>query len=201
MSNHAMLSVGPFVFRVSTLAYQEFRRTTRARWESQYRVGKRPVHEFLGRGDDEIQLLGVTYPDGQVWRGPPATASREAARALQGPLIAGGGVVVSAGGMVDIMRTMQARGVPLAVVGGDGAVMGLWVLLDIRETATEFREDGTPRRVRFDFRLRHYGMTTAEYAALRSGAPRDPYGDGLTEVYGIQIDYDLENTIPVPETP
>ena len=58
-----MLSLGMFVFSLSTLAYQELQRQTNWRHASNSRVGAPPALQFVGRGDDTITLPGIILPE------------------------------------------------------------------------------------------------------------------------------------------
>lgn len=58
-----MLSLGMFVFSLSTLAYQELQRQTNWRHASNSRVGAPPALQFVGRGDDTIALPGIILPE------------------------------------------------------------------------------------------------------------------------------------------
>ncbi len=58
-----MLSLGMFVFSLSTLTYQELQRQTNWRHATNSRVGKSPAMQFVGRGEDTITLPGIILPE------------------------------------------------------------------------------------------------------------------------------------------
>lgn len=65
-----MMGYGQFVFSLSTLAYQELQRQTSWRHPSTSVIGARPVRQFLGPGDDSINLSGLLAPEmtgGSAW--------------------------------------------------------------------------------------------------------------------------------------
>lgn len=60
-------------------------------------------------------------------------------------------------GQLDAMRAEAAKGEPLRLVGGDGKVLGLWVITRIRETGSAHLAGGVPRKVEFQISLAFYG--------------------------------------------
>lgn len=120
-----MLSLGMFVFSLSTLAYQELQRQTNWRHASNSRVGAPPALQFVGRGDDTITLPGIILPE------------------LAGSVLS-----------LDALRLMANTGKAWPMVEGTGRIYGLWVIESLSETKTVFFRDGTPRRVEFTLTLK-----------------------------------------------
>ncbi|MGY2204581.1 phage tail protein [Pseudomonas tolaasii] len=120
-----MLSLGMFVFSLSTLAYQELQRQTNWRHASNSRVGAAPALQFVGRGDDTITLPGVILPE------------------LAGSTLS-----------LDALRLMANTGKAWPMVEGSGRIYGLWVIDSLSETKTLFFRDGTPRRIEFTLTLK-----------------------------------------------
>ena len=58
-----MLALGMFVFMRQTLPYQNIQREADYRWPSNSRIGKRDAFQFLGVGEEKINLSGVLYPE------------------------------------------------------------------------------------------------------------------------------------------
>ncbi len=135
-----MMALGAYVFSVDTAAYGSLRRSVEYGWKSTPRVGKRPMQEFVSRGDERIELSGVIYPD---YRGGIA--------------------------QVDVLRVQAGLGNPLPLVGGDGRVFGLWVVLAVDETQSEFDARGQARRIAFRLQLARYGLSLGEYARRSGG--------------------------------
>ena len=123
-----LMTLGDYRFSIGTAAYDELARTTEYRWARQDRLGRPPARQYLGPGDDTIDLRGTVL-----------TTHR-------------GGT-----GQVDAMRAEAGRGEPLRLVSGTGTVFGLWVILRIRETGRVFLEGGVPRRIDFELQLGYYG--------------------------------------------
>ncbi|WP_426136338.1 phage tail protein [Pseudomonas sp. PWP3-1b2] len=120
-----MLSLGMFVFSLSTLAYQELQRQTNWRHASNNRVGAAPALQFVGRGDDTITLPGIILPE------------------LAGSTLS-----------LDALRLMANTGKAWPMVEGSGRIYGLWVIDSLSETKTLFFRDGTPRRIEFTLTLK-----------------------------------------------
>ena len=120
-----MLSLGMFVFSLSTLAYQELQRQTNWRHASNSRVGAPPALQFVGRGDDTMTLPGIILPE------------------LAGSVLC-----------LDALRLMANTGKAWPMVEGTGRIYGLWVIESLSETKTVFFRDGTPRRIEFTLTLK-----------------------------------------------
>lgn len=120
-----MLSLGMFVFSLSTLAYQELQRQTNWRHASNSRVGAPPALQFVGRGDDTITLPGIILPE------------------LAGSVLS-----------LDALRLMANTGKAWPMVEGTGRIYGLWVIESLSETKTVFFRDGTPQRIEFILTLK-----------------------------------------------
>jgi len=119
-----MMALGQFLFGLDTLAYQHLRRAGDWRHPTNSRVGAMPARQYVGPGEDSIQLSGLQVPE---FRG-----DRKA---------------------LDQLRQMAADGAAYALVGGDGTVFGAWVILKVQETGTIFIAEGVARRVEFELEL------------------------------------------------
>lgn len=120
-----MLSLGMFVFSLSTLTYQELQRQTDWRHASNSRVGAAPARQFVGRGDDVITLPGILFPQ------------------LAGSVLS-----------LDAIRLMANTGKAWPMVEGTGRIYGLWVIESLSENKTIFFRDGTPQRIEFTLVLK-----------------------------------------------
>lgn len=119
-----MMSLGMFVFGMSTLAYQEFQRETEWRHGSTSRIGARPARQYLGPGDDVITLPGLLVPE------------------LCGSVLS-----------LDTLRLMGDSGRAWPLVEGTGRIYGLFVIESLSETRTLFFQDGAARRIEFTLKL------------------------------------------------
>lgn len=119
-----MMAFGQFVFSLPTLAYQELQRQTSWRHASNSRVGARPSRQFVGAGDDTINLSGMLAPE-----------------------LTGGAAAL------DEVREMANAGAAWPLVDGNGIVYGQFVIESLNETRSLFMADGTARRIEFQLQL------------------------------------------------
>jgi len=79
-----LLALGPHVFEIAPLNFQEIERQTEAKWASIARFGGRPGRQFVGYGDDPVTISGLIYPDEMGGRGAyeAVRATQAAARAV-----------------------------------------------------------------------------------------------------------------------
>ncbi|HZH44272.1 MAG TPA: phage tail protein [Lysobacter sp.] len=119
-----MMALGTFVFSLPELAYQQLQRSVAWRHASTERVGARAAHQFLGPGEETIELSGLVAPE---LTGTPAS--------------------------LDTLRELADEGRPLALVDGTGLVHGSFVITGLNETRTLFFPDGAARRIEFQLRL------------------------------------------------
>jgi len=127
MSNSAMLALGEYVFFVPLSAYNELKHSTEYRWVSQDRYKKRPAKQFLGPGNETIDLTGVIFP--------------EQAEHLN---------------QVEAMRAEAAKGTPLPLADNYGDLHGEWVILSIEETRSHHMIEGTPLKIEYALHLEAY---------------------------------------------
>lgn len=120
-----MMSYGTFVFSLSTLAYQELQRQQAWRFGASERIGARAALQYLGEGEETIELTGLLAPE--------LTGTRDS---------------------LDTLRELAADGQALPLVDGNGVVYGSYVLTSLRESQSIFFADGTPRRIEFTISLR-----------------------------------------------
>ena len=141
-----MMSIGTFVFELPTLAYQQLQRQMQWRYASSERVGERAAHQFLGIGDETIELSGLLVPD---FSGTMAS--------------------------LDQLRDMANTGQPSPLVEGTGAVLGSYVLTAINTTYTLFALNGTPKRIEFTLSLKRVDAQatdpTEQASASTAGIP------------------------------
>lgn len=118
-----MLALGMFVFERRTLPYQSMQHSKNYRWASNDRVGKPPAYQFLGEGENAIQLAGTLYP-----------------------AITGGRISLLA---VELMAD-EGRAWPL--IEGTGNIFGMYIVETVSTTHTEFSATARPERLISPFR-------------------------------------------------
>lgn len=124
LAGSMLLALGQFVFELSTLAYQDFKRSNDWRHASNSRVGARAGYQFVGVGDDSVSLSG--------WVAPGQVGSYASIAAL---------------------RAMGDSGQAFALVSGMGEVFGQYVIKQLEETGTYHDRRGRPGRVEFSLQL------------------------------------------------
>ena len=123
-----MLALGNYRFSIDTATYETFRQSTSYRWPSQARLGQVPARQFVGLGDESIELNGVIYPH-----------------------YAGGFDQLAD------LKTEAQQGEPLLLTDGLGRVWGQWVVLGIQEEKSFLFANGTPRKLTFTLNIALYG--------------------------------------------
>lgn len=136
-----LLSLGDFVFSLSTLAYQELSRRTSWRHAQNPRVGARAASQFLGPGDDLISLAGDLVPQ-----------------------------IAGEASSLDRLRSMGDAGEVYPLVSGDGRVHGAYVMLSQDERQAHLYSDGAARRYDFSIELRTVDDSQALAPAAEIGA-------------------------------
>ena len=124
---NVMMQLGSFQFSIMTAVYQELIRKNEYKWPSQHRFGQRPSRQFVGVGDETMQLPGVIYPE---YRGGFH--------------------------QIEAMRNLAARGQPLLLVDGLGKLWGRWVIESIDEKQSLFAAFGAPRKQEFTLSLARF---------------------------------------------
>ncbi|WP_447045325.1 phage tail protein [Vreelandella sp. H-I2] len=119
-----MMSYGMFVFGLNTAAYQELQRQTTWRHASQSRVNARPTHQFLGPGDDTINLTGQLLP-----------------------MFTGGQQ------NLDMLRALADQGRAWPLIEGTGTYYGMFAIESLQERKSEFFRDGAAKQIEFDLKL------------------------------------------------
>lgn len=143
-----MIYLGGFVFSTKTAPYDSSSRQTQWRWSAQERIGREPALQFLGKGEDSMSLRGLLYPELALARGTSG-ALGELANAEN----AGKGVH----NQIPLMREVADRGEPLLMIDSKGKNLGYWVIESVDEKKDELFDNGTPRRMEFDIKLKFYG--------------------------------------------
>ncbi len=119
-----MMTLGTFVFSLPSLAYQQLQRSNEWRHASSERIGARAAHQFVGPGEESIELSGTAMQeltDGEV--------------------------------SLNVLRDLAEDGRPLPLVDGRGYVYGAYVVKGIREGKTLFFQDGAARKIEFGLSL------------------------------------------------
>lgn len=140
-NNFVMMALGAFRFALDTAAYQTLVRNTNYSWAAFERFRLAPLHQFTGQSSDTIQLDGTILPGFK------------------------GGLA-----QINLMRAQADLGLPLPLVTGRGAYLGLWVIESISEHQEVFWPDGTPRKIDFSIALKKYNEPTIKVGGFNVSA-------------------------------
>lgn len=121
------MGLGPFRFSIPGQSYDRLSRRFEYRWEPQWRVGTRPAEQWLGPGEEALDIRGVIYPH-----------------------YAGGF------NQLNQMRQAAQAGIPYSLADAKGIYYGPWCIRMIRDEQEYFHKDGTPRKVEFSIDLVAY---------------------------------------------
>lgn len=131
------MQLGPIQFSLDTRSFEELEREVNYRWPSLDRLGRRPAHQWLGVGEETLNIRGVVYPSYDP---------------------AGHGSVVG-GGQIEGLRSLASMGSPNDLITGTGRSLGKWVVKSVKETQSEFIRNGAPRKQQFTMDLAFYGSS------------------------------------------
>jgi len=128
----ALLALGPHIFEILPLNYQQIERETRAEWASIARFGARSARQFTGLGDDSLTISGLIFPEEFGGRSD-----------------------------YEAIRLTQAAGIPLMMAGMGASttarIFGLVVVLSVSDTQTSIGPDGQGRVLEFSVEVAPYG--------------------------------------------
>lgn len=131
-SSAYMMRLGKYKFSVSSATFDSLKFNSSYRWQKHETHSKSelPPMQYLGQGENRLDLEGVIYPS-MVENG------------LQ---------------QVELMRQEAESGEPLSLVFangniGLGSVLGNYCIESISEQRTLFTRDGLPREIKFNLSL------------------------------------------------
>jgi len=137
-----MMIYGMMVFMRQTIPYQELQRSVDYRWPTNSRVGQRASAQFIGVGDEKITLSGELRPE-----------------------ITGGAISLM------VLKVMADEGRAWPLIGGNGAIYGMYVVESFSETHAELFSDGTARKINFNVSMKRVDESlTAMFGDLKKQA-------------------------------
>jgi hypothetical protein len=162
-----MMSVGPFLFGLSTAAYNALTVKHSWRWSKVDRLGVKPAMQFIGPGSGEMTFKGIVYPEFPGDGGP-----------MVGPY------------QVAAMRSVAEQAAPMYVIDGRGNVYGKWVITEVTEDQSIFHVMGTPRKQEFTVTLAEYGGAASSGLGFNFGGGFDIASTLLSgfNVLGVSIE-------------
>jgi phage tail protein len=148
-----LMKLGNFKFSVPGLSYDRLQRRFEYRWEPMWRVGRRPAQQYLGPGEEALDIRGIVYPH------------------------CTGGY-----NQLNLMRDAAQTGLPMtltAVQGEVGIYLGPWCVRMIRDEQEYFFPDGAPRKVEFSMDLVVYGNEQGTFGGGWGMIPENWIGAGV----------------------
>lgn len=125
-----LAALGMFVFTTSSIPFQSLERSQSWRHPHQNVVGDAPPSQYTGKDPEEIVINAELRPE-----------------------VTGG----SAG--IGFLRRMADTGEPHPLILGNGKLLGSFVILLIKEGASQLNQDGTPRAISFSMSLKKVSET------------------------------------------
>ncbi|VVD78264.1 phage tail protein [Pandoraea fibrosis] len=153
-----MMAYGLFVFTLSTVPYQEFKRQVSWRFASNSRVGMRPSRQFLGPDEEPITLSGVLLPE-----------------------LSGGRMSLK------VLELLGSQGKAWPLIEGSGMIYGMYTLESLETTSTVFFSDGRARRVEFSATFKRADNYDLRLLGLATSALGGLAGNVLGSVGGIAV--------------
>jgi len=119
-----MMALGLFVFSIPTATYQQLARQSAWRHAANQRVGARAAYQFVGPGQETINLNG--------WIAPGQMGDSQA---------------------LDMLRNMGNTGKAWTLVDGLGVMHGVYVITNMSQTGSVFNAAGQARKLEFSLTL------------------------------------------------
>ncbi len=120
-----LMSLGYFVFEVSSLPFDEMSKESGYRHTKHEVIGQRPKYQFIGEDEQTINLKGTVYPEFN------------------------GGV-----SHINDLEEMAESGEKWLLVKGSGDILGSFYITSINQTQSYFLQDGTAQKITFDLTLK-----------------------------------------------
>lgn len=125
-----LLALGPHVFEIAPLNFQEIVRDTEIKWPSISRFGGRPGRQFTGYGEDPITISGLLYPE--------ELGGRDEFEAIK----------VTAKSATPVIMMGWSSTIATAA-----KVFGRVVILRVGDTQTAISRSGQARRISYDIEV------------------------------------------------
>jgi len=119
-----MMSLGLFVFKLSTLPYQNTTHTMNYGLGTNARFGQRPVSQFIGLGEETISIKGQLLPE-----------------------VTGG---IS---YLQTLQAMAESGRAWPLIEGSGTIYGMFIIKSLSNDSAQFNSNGQARSITFTLSL------------------------------------------------
>lgn len=118
-----LMTLGDFVFQLSTLAYEQLQRQNNWRHVNNDPVGADPAYQFTGAGEESFTISGVMYAE---------FGNRKD---------------------FDTIREMADCGEAYVLIDATGKVYGMYAIIELSESGTFFDKEGVPKKTEFSINL------------------------------------------------
>ena len=118
-----LMTLGEFVFELSTLAYDQLQRQNNWKHANNDPVGADPVYQFTGAGEESFTIAGVMYTE---------FGNRK---------------------HFDTLREMADTGEAYVLIDATGKVYGRYAIIDLSENGTYFDGEGVAKKTEFSIKL------------------------------------------------
>ena len=125
-----LLSLGPHIFEIAPLNFQEITRLTEAKWPTVPRFGQAPGRQFTGFGEDPITISGLLYPE-ELGGRQELEAVRLTQRAARPVIMMGWSSLITTAALV----------------------YGRVVILNVEDEQTSINRQGHGRRIEFSIEV------------------------------------------------
>jgi uncharacterized protein len=127
-----LMRLGSVSFEMHDLNMQKFDRNIAFRWDGQQRIGRRPAMQFMGTGEETVEIQGTIYP--HYFSGVNAYEN---------------------------MRAQASDGKPYPLATGTGRNLGQFVIKALKDGNSYLLSNGAPRKIEFTVSLSNYGEDDA----------------------------------------
>lgn len=134
--SEVLLALGPFQFYMTGQSFQTMKNDAEFRWEPQKRLSRDVAEQFIGPGEQAVEIDAILYPQRFGGDQMPAEMKAAARTGTVMPLIA------------------------MSDSGLQADVIGLWVIQRLHSTRSIFDRTGA-RKIEFTIQLKAYGSDGA----------------------------------------
>lgn len=127
-----LYAFGPLEFEVAPFNVHEIDRSASADFAAKDLLGTRKGHEFVGEGDETINMRGTLFP--------------EKIGGLAG---------------LDLLDAMRSAGAPQMLMRGDGKPFGWFIVIRVRESGSHIDAKGVGRKIEFEIELKRVDKPSA----------------------------------------
>ena len=119
---------GFFPFSLKTIPYSDLSKSSNYRHAGQTRIGVRDGNQFLGIGEERIEIAGICYPE--------QTGGRN---------------------VIELLKMQAESGREWPLIERSGRIHGFYVCDKLNDKSSLFLHDGNPQKIEFSMSLKRVG--------------------------------------------